>query len=50
VVRDPGGAALVPRDELCVPLTRTLELARGLMRLDGGGRGRVRFTRGDESR
>ena len=49
VIRDPGRAALVPGDELRVALARALQLARRLMRLDGGGSGGVRFTGGDES-
>ena len=50
VKRDAGGAPLVPGDELGVALARLGMPAVGLQRLDGRGRGAVRFAGGDAGR
>ena len=50
VERDPRRAPLVPRDQLRVPLARLRVPPFGLQRLDGGGRGAVRFAGGDDRR
>ena len=50
VVRDPGGAPLVPRHQLRVALARVFQIPARLHRLDGGGGRGIRFTSGDEGR
>jgi hypothetical protein len=40
----------VPRDQLRIPLARSVERSRGLRCLDGRGCGGIRFASGDEGR